>query len=56
MLELVSLELISVGGGEGDPRAVNAEVVSVSESLSTLNVPMLARRVGPVSFCESILL
>ena len=39
----------SFADGEGDPRAVIAEVVLVSKSLSTPNVPMMASRAGPVS-------
>ena len=49
ILEGVGAASVSFGGGEGDPHAVIAEVVSVSESLSTPNVPMMASRAGPVS-------
>lgn len=42
MLERPGAGSVSIRGGEGDPRAVIVEVVLVSESLSTPNVPMMA--------------
>lgn len=57
MLERPGAGSVLIRDGEGDPHAVIAEVVSVSKSLSTPNVPMMVRHVGLVSdLGESILL
>jgi len=58
ILDRVVISSRSVAGGEGDPRAVIADEVLWSESLSsTLYLPMMGRAQGFWSpFGESILL